>query len=225
MGILERIIGGLNRLPGAEAVRKPYQYLYLDEPALKQHYQAMTGLDRAPMKVETSVSAGAKVLESGFSSSTTFEAGPSHLFEAVEPILRERYPVIEGESKTVGSLRTFGWFRGGLSWMQQGEEVFYTLHGGGLDYVLSCKAGNFSPFHPYLVKRIGLHKYPALPVELLAYNAGVLIQTESFVHPKAGRSLLLVPTVILSAAADPGELELWLREHNNGSVSRPLGAP
>jgi len=76
---------------------------------------------------------------------------------------------------------------------------------------------------PFLVLSPHLSLYD-LRVEILAYNSGVLVRYGERVHPNQGMTLLLVPTVILVKDKQTNEeLAAWLRDFNNGVLSRSCG--
>jgi hypothetical protein len=223
MNLLNKVASVLNRALGGEAKRKPHEYVYLDPDALREHYQAMTGLDRAPVRVSSRTRAGAQLdlrfAGAGGETSTEYEAGRAHLFEALEPLLRERYSEMKAPEQ---GLRSFVWIKGGLTWVNVGKHLSHVLIAGEVHVVLACREEHFSPFFPFLCRNPELYKYPALPVEVFAYHSGVLAQEAADVHPASGRSLLLVPTAILARPADPAALEAELRKLNAGKLTRPL---
>ena len=240
MNPLETILANLNRAIGTGLSREPQQFLYLGRGALYEHFKAVTGLDRVPVGGSEAAGAsggvsvlGLKLGASG-STSTRFEISEPHLFESLEPILREQYPDVTTEDDVVANLRSFGWFRGSLYWLRVGpstvkdkvvEEarLFYILETPSLTFSLGCDERAFSPFAPFLMRDPHLFHYE-LQVETLAYNSGVLQQYGTRVHPKAGRSLVLVPTVILlQEDRSNAELAAWLRDFNDGEISRPYG--
>jgi hypothetical protein len=76
---------------------------------------------------------------------------------------------------------------------------------------------------PFLTESPELYKL-SFPVELLAFNPGVLGQYGASVAPRSGRSLVLVPTVIIGADRRAiAERAEWLRKLNDGKLSRAFG--
>ncbi|MHC4471703.1 MAG: hypothetical protein ACYS99_12145 [Planctomycetota bacterium] len=239
MKIVDRVFDKLTEILGDETGRKAHEFIYLDRDALYEHYKALTGMSEVPTSVsKSSGKSGSMSLFSigvgvSGSSSTSFEVSERHLFESLEPELRQRYQVVSGEPDVVSNLRAFAWFEGEVRWLHVGptrlkDEItdqartFLILHAVGLPFVLTCRPESFSPFYPFLVDEPHLHAYDHLDVEILAYNTGVLKQYGARVAPRSGRSLVLVPTVILlKDSRGNDEIEKWLREFNDGPLSKP----
>jgi len=218
--------------------RAPYDYLYLDRRALDEHCQALTGVVKLPLKLTRSAKAGGGLelfgmLDVGASGTveSTAELGPYHLFESLEPELRAKYAAVEGEAALAGSIGRFIWIRGDLTWERigpvesDGREVeaarlFHILISGGLKLMLACNVESFSPFAPFLVKSPELYKL-SFPVELLGFNPGVLGQYGVNVSERSGRSLVLVPTVIIGAdKRASAERAAWVKNLNDGKLSQ-----
>ena len=237
MNALEKIFANLRTALGHGLKRQPQDFIYLDRAALYEHYKAITGMDRVPAGISESLgaSAGAGILGlnvgSSGSTSTSFQISEPHLFESLEPVLREKYPEIEDENAVVDHLRNFGWFRGSLNYLRVGPttlkdrviedaRTFYTFESAGIPFGLACDPDSFSPFMPFLMREPYLYKF-MMDVEVFAYSPGVLSQFGEDVHPKSGRALVLVPTVILSKDdRKNAEIADWLRERNDGALSR-----
>ena len=91
----------------------------------------------------------------------------------------------------------------------------------GMPLMLICRAESFSPFAPFFTKDTHLYKM-AFEVEVLAYNPGILGQWYASPHPAAGRALALVPTVIIiTDAGRRAEIAQWIKQLNDGQISRP----
>jgi hypothetical protein len=240
--MLEDILKKAQAVFKAGLARAPYDYLYLDRRALDEHCQALTGVVKLPLKLTRSAKAGGGLelfglLEAGASGSveSTAELGPYHLFESLEPELRTKYAAAEGEAALAGTIGKFIWIRGDLSWERigpvesDGREVeparlFHIFVSGGMTLMLACNDESFSPFVPFLTESPELYKL-SFPVELLAFNPGVLGQYGVNVAPRSGRSLVLVPTVIIGAdKRASAERAEWVRKLNDGKLSRSFDA-
>lgn len=239
--MLDRIIANLNNAFGSGLKRPPQEFLYLDRAALYEHFKAITGMNRVPVATSESkgASAGAGIfgLQVGASGdvSTSFDISEPHLFESLEPVLRDKYPEITSEQDVVESLRSFGWFRGTFSRLKVGPIVlgedkvieearlFHTLEAHGIPFCLACDPAFFSPFVPFLVRDPQIYEFQT-DVETLAYNTGASTQYGETMHPAASRSLVLVPTVVLVRDERTNqEIADRLRGLNDGSLSRPFG--
>jgi len=234
---LEKVFANLKIALGQGLKRQPQEFIYLDRTALYEHYKALTGMNRVPAGISESIgaSAGAGILglsiDGSANTSTSFDISEPHLFESLEPMLREKYPEVADETAVTTQLRSFGWFSGALNYMRVGpitvqdtviEEArtFYTLEAAGLPFCLACNAKSFSPFVPFLMTEPYLYKFQ-IEVKILAYNPGVLDRFALEAHPKAGCSLVLVPTVILSKDKRTNdEIADWLKKLNEGKISR-----
>jgi hypothetical protein len=239
--MLEQILKNAESVFKTGLQRAPYDYLYLDRAALDDHCQALTGVVKLPLKLTRSAKAGGGLnlfglVDAGASGSVESAAELSHyhLFESLEPLLRKDYPVVDGEAALAGAIGKFVWIRGDLTWERigavesDGREIeparlFHIFQSGGMRLMLACNDASFSPFTPFLFVRPELYKL-FFPVEVLAFNPGVLGQYGVNVHPTSGRSLVLVPTVMINAdKRSSAERAEWLRKLNDGKLSRAFG--
>jgi hypothetical protein len=238
MNPLESILHRAQKLISGGLERSPQDYLYLDVSALQEHYQALTGTARIPKGTMETASAtlGAEIsfgLKGGLSGKveSKFELSNYHLFESMEPELRSRYRIADDAAGLEASLRGFAWLRGKLSWYHVGaatqgdkvvgEEHFYhVLDAAGTSLMLLCQPACFSPFARFFYQDPQLYRM-VWEVEVLAYNPGILGQYGSHPHPKAPRSLAVVPTLIIVTDADKrSEIAAFMRKLNNGELSR-----
>ncbi len=235
--MLNKILTRLNDTFGKGLKREPQQFLYVDKKALYEHFKAITGMNRVPVGISqaTGASAGANLfgvsIGTSGNTSTAFDISESHLFESLEPVLREKYQEVSTETEVVATIRNFAWFRGALSWLHVGptktgdrvlEEArtFYTLEVNDIPFCLACDLESFSPFAPFLFKEPYLYNF-YFDVEILAYNTGVLMKYGQQVHERSGRTMLLAPTVILDTDTRTNEeIAAWLREFNQGVLSK-----
>lgn len=234
--MLKEVLKNARSVVAAGLKRPPHEYLYLDRRAVDEHCQALTGVTRIPARLTQSISASAGIgfldwLK--FGGAATFESGAElshyHLFESLEPLMRG-YPAVTDEASLAASIGRFAWMSGNLSWIHMGvpqpndgsqtARTFHTLETAGTTLMLACDAGSFSPFVPFMVKDTELHMLQ-FPVEVLGFNPGVLAKYGESVHPASGRSLVIVPTVVI--VDDPRSSEAraaWIRERNSGKLSR-----
>lgn len=227
MNPLESILHRAQKLISGGLERAPQDYLYPDVNALQEHYQALTGTARIPKgTVETaSATLGAElslVLKGGLSGKveSRFELSSYHLFESMEPELRSRYRVAEDAAGLEASLRGFAWLRGKLSWYHVGEAHLYHVLEGPATVMLLCEPDWFSPFARFFHQEPQRYRMQ-WEVDVLAYNPGILGQYGSDPHPKAPRSLAVVPTVIIVTDADKrAEIAAFIRNLNEGELSR-----
>jgi hypothetical protein len=236
--MLEQILKNAQNVFDVGLQRAPYDYLYLDRRSLDEHCQALTGVVRLPLKLTRSAQAGGGVklfglLEAGASGSveSSAELSSYHLFESLEPLLRKNYGIVEDEAGIVDAIGKFLWIRGDLTWRSRGalesdgrvlEEarLFHILLSVGTTFLLACEDASFSPFAPFLTQNAEMYKL-SFPVEMLAFNPGVLGQYGTNVLVHSGRSLVLVPTVMINADKRTSEERAaWLRNLNDGKISR-----
>lgn len=235
MSIVDTVLGNINKIFEKGIKRKPQEFLYIDKAALREHYKAITGLYRVPVGFTQSSGAtsGAGLFGLSFdvsgSQSTNFELSETHLFESLEPVLREKYKIIDNEDDVIASFREFGWYRGNFYWQRVGptmlgDEVteeartYYLLYAAGLPFILLCNEEAFSPFARYISKDPDAHQFN-VDIEVLAYNPGALGHYGKSVQPY--RTLLLAPTVILiHETRSKEEIATWLRDMNKGFLSQ-----
>jgi hypothetical protein len=212
--------------------RPPQDYLYLDRPSLNEHYQGITGTARVPGVTSETLSAsiGAKipVINWGVDGEleTRFTLSDYHLFESLEPELR-KLPLAASTADLEGSLRSFTWLAGRLSWYRSviedgrraGEATTsYVLEALGVSLLLICREGSFSPFAPFFTTNPHLYKM-AFEVEVLAYNPGILGKYSD--GNAAPMTLALVPTVMIATdAGRRAEIAEWIKGLNNGKIAR-----
>lgn len=227
MNPLESILHRAQKLISGGLERSPQDYLYLDVRSLHEHYQALTGTARIPKGTMETASAtlGAEVsfgLKGGLSGKveSRFELSNYHLFESMEPELRSRYKLAEDAAGLEASLRGFAWLRGKLSWYQVGETHLYHVLEGPATVMLLCEPDWFSPFTRFFHQEPQLYRMQ-WEVDVLAYNPGILGQYGSDPHPKAPRSLAVVPTVIIGTDAGKREdIASFIKSLNEGELSR-----
>ena len=237
MNPLESILHRAQKLISGGLDRSPQDYLYLDLRALHEHYQALTGTARIPKAtVETASATLGAGLSFGLKGDLSgkvesqFELSNYHLFESMEPELRSRYRLAEDASGLEASLRGFAWLRGKLSWYQVGASIrpdkpvgethLYHVLEGPATVMLLCDPACFSPFARFFHHDPQLYRM-VWEVELLAYNPGILGQYGVDPHPKAPRSLAVVPSVIIVTDAEKrADIAAFLRSLNEGELSR-----
>lgn len=228
MNPLESILHRAQKLISGGLERRPQDYLYLDLKALHEHYQALTGTARIPKAtVETASATLGAGLSFGLKGDLSgkveskFELSNYHLFESMEPELRNRYSLAQDSGGLEASLRGFVWLRGNLTWYHVGEsKLYYVLEAAGSAVQLICQRECFSPFAPFFTQDTQFYRM-AWDVEVLAYNPGILGQYGTNPHDRAPRSLGVVPTVII--ATDAGQREkiaAFIRKLNDGELSR-----
>jgi hypothetical protein len=238
MNPLESILHRAQKLISGGLARAPQDYLYLDLKSLHEHYQALTGTARIPRAtVETASATLGAGLSFGLKGDLTgrvesqFELSNYHLFESMEPEMRERYAIARDSAGLEASLRSFAWLQGKLSWYHVGAAIrgdkvvgeaklYYVLETAGSAVMLLCQDAWFSPFTPFFTEDTQFYRME-WAVEVLAYNPGILGQYGTDPHPRAPRSLAVVPTVIL--ATDAGQREdiaAFIRKLNDGELSR-----
>jgi hypothetical protein len=227
--------------------REPEEFIYIDRSALYEHFKAATGMSRIPVSFSESAAVSASAGISGFQigisggETTNFDLSEPHLFEALEPFLREKYPDITNEGDVISTLKGFGWLSGGLNavtvrstepvsvWDNENNKYvskerirkrsYYGLDVESHILTVLCNTRWFSPFYLYLSKDTDIHNY-SLNVEMLGYNSSV-VNLDNF---STGRSLVFVPTVILvREARTPAEMAEWIKSKNEGEVSRMFG--
>ena len=237
MAMLDTILRNVEKTFNKGLQRKPQEYIYLDTDALYEHYKAITGMDRIPVGISQSTSANSNAglfgisIGAGASNSTSFEMSEPHLFESLEPVLREKYNEIKSEQDVIDNFREFCWFKGDLFWQSVGptrlkdeitdrKRIFYILYTAEMPFIVLINEKSFSPFSTYLSQEPDTKTFD-LKVEILAYNTGALGNYGLNVHHKSGKSLLIIPTVILLKDKRTNEeLAIWLREYNDGKLSR-----
>ena len=237
MASLDTVFHNVQNILNKGLERKPQEYIYLNTDGLYEHYKSITGLDRIPVGISQSAGASSSAGLFGISigasggKSTSFKISEPHLFESLEPILREKYKKVETEQDVIDNFHNFCWFEGNLYWQSVGptmlndketepKRTFYILYAAELPFIVLIDENSFSPFSIYLSQEPDLKTFD-LNVEILAYNPGVLGKYGSRVHPKYGKSLLIIPTVILlKDKRSNEELAVWLRECNEGKISR-----
>lgn len=160
-----------------------------------------------------------------------FELSNYHLFESMEPEMRERYPVARDAAGLEASLRSFAWLQGELTWYHLGApmrgdkvvgepKLYHVLETAGSAVMLLCQDRWFSPFTPFFTEDTQFYRM-VWDVEVLAYNPGILGQYGAEPHPRAPRSLAVVPTVILVTGSKQREdIAAFLRKLNEGELSR-----
>ncbi len=238
-GIQKKLSKGLNR--------EPQEFIYLDKTALYEHFKAATGMNRVPVSFSESAdaSAGAGIL--GFNigisggETTNFDLSEPHLFEALEPHLREEYPEIINKGDIISNLQDFGWLKGGFAgvttrstepiyeWDTEKKKSvrkerirqrkYYGLDVKSHMLTVLCDTQWFSPFYLFLSQDSEIYQYN-LNVEILGYNSGVV----NFDNFSTGRSLVFVPTVILiKDECTQKEMADWIKAKNEGELSRMFG--
>jgi len=227
--------------------REPQEFIYINQAALHEHFKATTGMNRVPISFSESIDASAGVKMFGFQigtsggEATSFNLSEPHMFEALEPHLREKYPELKCEEDVISTLQGFGWLQGGFygitsrtkgsiqEWDTEynkyvrKERITYRKY-YGLDVkshmvTILCDTQWFSPFYRFLSTDTDIYQYD-LKVEILGYNSGVV----NFDRFSTGRSLVFVPTIILyrdertkKAMAD------MIKAKNKGELSSMFG--
>ena len=193
--------------------RMPQEFMYLNKESLYEHFKAATGMNRVPVSFSesTNTSAGAGILGFQIGTSggeaTNFDLSEPHLFKALEPHLREKYPEMICEEDIISNLQGFGWLKGRLYWLRVGptplkggeieDRTFLMLNFEDFPFNIACDNKSFSPFMPFLYK--DAFKYNIeFNVEIFGFNTGTLNFFSVQAHPKSGKSLVIVPTVILA---------------------------
>lgn len=235
---LDSILHRAQKLITGGLARAPQDYLYLDVRSLHEHYQALTGTARIPKAtVETATATlGAELtllVKGGLTGTveSSFELSNYHLFESMEPEMRERYSVARDAGGLEASLRSFTWLHGSLTWYHLGASIrgdkvvgepklYYVLETAGSAVMLLCQRGWFSPFTPFFTEDTQFYRM-VWNVEVLAYNPGILGQYGTDPHPRAPRSLAVVPTVIIATdATQRDKIAAFIRKLNDGELSR-----
>jgi hypothetical protein len=147
-----------------------------------------------------------------------FELSNYHLFESMEPEMRARYALARDAGGLEESLRSFAWLQGKLTWYHLEPKLYYVLEAAGSAVMLLCQDAWFSPFTPFFTEDTQFYRME-WEVEVLAYNPGILGQYGTDPHPRAPRSLAMVPTVIIATDAGPGSAP------KSGKTPRPCPSP
>jgi hypothetical protein len=157
---------------------------------------------------------------------STFELSDYYLFESLEPELR-KLPVAGSAADLEGSLRSFTWLSGRLSWYRSviedgrraGEATLsHVLEALGVSLLLICREQSFSPFAPFFTTNPQLYKM-AFEVDVLAYNPGILGKYSD--GNAAPMTLALVPTVMIATdASRRTEIAQWMKHLNQGKIAR-----
>ncbi len=247
MGTYKKTLEGIQKKLTKGLTREPQEFIYIDQAALHEHFKAFTGMNRAPVSFSesTDTSAGAGILGFQIGTSggetTSFDLSEPHLFEALEPHLREEYPKITSEGDMISNLQGFGWLQGGFhgvtsrtrghfqEWDTENKKYvrkerirhrkYYGLDVKSHMLTVLCDTQGFSPFYLFLSKDTDIYHYN-LNVEILGYNSGVV----NFDHFSTGRSLVFVPTVILSKDdRTQKDMADWIKAKNEGELSRTFG--
>ena len=213
MNTAEKLLTQIRKKLDKGLQRKPEEFIYLHTESLYEHFKAATGMNRVPVSFSESIDASAGVKILGFQigtsggETTNFEPSEPHLFEALEPHLREKYPDITSEKEIISNLHGFGWLQGQLRWLRVGptpreggvieDRTFLILNLEGIPLTIVCDDKYFSPFMPFLYKDLSTYNIE-LNVEILGFNPGALNLFSTQAHPKSGKSLVIVPTVILA---------------------------
>ncbi len=213
MNTTEKLLAQIRKKLDKGLQRKPQEFIYLNKEALYEHFKAATGMNRVPVSFSesTDMSVGARVLGFQIGTSggetTSFDPSEPHLFEALEPHLREKYPDITSEEDIISNLQGFGWLQGRLRWVRvgptplQGGEIedrtFLMLDCEDIPLNIACDNKCFSPFMPFLYKDTSEYNIE-FNVEIFGFNTGALNFFSAQAHPKSGKSLVIVPTVILA---------------------------
>ena len=213
MNEIENLLAQIRKKLDKGLQRKPPEFIYLNKDSLYEHFKAATGMNRVPVSFSesTDASAGAGLL--GFQigasvgESTSFDLSEPHLFEALEPHLREKYPEITSEGDIISNLQGFGWLQGRLFSIRVGptplkggeieDRTFLMLDFEGIPFNIACDNQCFSPFMPFLYKDTFEYNIE-FNVEIFGFNTGALNFFSAQAHPKSGKSLVIVPTVILA---------------------------
>jgi len=213
MNTAEKLLAQIHEKLDKGLQREPEEFIYLNKESLYEHFKTITGMNRVPVSFskssDTSLGAGMLGFQIGASGSeaTSFELSEPHLFEALEPHLREKYPDITSEKEIISNLQGFGWLQGQLRWVRVGptplaggvieDRTFLILNLKDIPLTIVCDDKYFSPFMPFLYKDISEYNID-LNVEIFGFNTGALNIFSTQAHPKSGKSLVIVPTVIFA---------------------------
>ncbi len=214
MNTTEKVLAQIRKKLDKGLQRKPQEFMYLNKESLYEHFKTATGMNRIPVSFSesTKASVGAGILGFQIGTSggetTNFDLSEPHLFEALEPHLREKYPEITNEEDNISNLQKFVWLQGRLYWFYVGptplkggeieeRRTFLMLNIEDIPFNIACDNKWFSPFMPFLHKDVFEYNIE-LNVEILGFNTGALNCFSTRAHPKSGKSLVIVPTVILA---------------------------
>lgn len=213
MNTSENLLAQIRKKLDKGLQRKAQEFIYLNKESLYEHFKAATGMNRVPVgfseSTDASIGAGILGFQIGTSGgeTTSFDLSEPHLFEALEPHLREKYPKITSESDIASNLQGFGWLKGWLRWVRVGptpiqgggfeDRTFLILNFEDIPLTLASDEKFFSPFMPFLYKDPSDYNIE-FNVEILGFNTGALNYFSIRSHPKSGKSLVIVPTVILA---------------------------